>query len=152
LTGVLLFLCAVPASAGNSCSDTAWLIKAYNDALYRAPSSKEINAWIDPQTRLLIQNATRFEAYWAIVTSFEGQTDWLGGNPGVVAGYFQLVLGRAPSNDELNTFIAQLQIPQGNAPDFAVIALLIGGQLGNVNYANEFTARAIALNPAAAAC
>src|SRR5215471_6967239 len=151
-TAVLCFSCAVPASAGNSCSDTAWLIKAYNDALYRGPSNQEITRWIDPQSRLLVQNATRFDAYWAIAFSLEGQTDWLGGNPGVVAGYFQLVLGRAPSDDELNTFIGQLQIAQGNAADFALIALLIGGQLGNVNYANEFTARAIALNPAAAAC
>src|SRR5215472_4916918 len=152
LTAVLCFSCAVPASAGNSCSDTAWLIKAYNDALYRAPSNQEISSWIDPQTRLLIENATRFEVFWAIETSKEGQTDWFGGNPGVVAGYFQLVLGRAPSDDELNTFIGQLQVPQGNAADFALIALLIGGQLGNFSYANEFTARAIALNPAAAAC
>jgi hypothetical protein len=152
LTGVLCFSCAVPASAGNSCSDAGWLIKAYNDVLYRAPSNQEISSWIDPQTRLLIQNATRFEAFWVIETSVEGQTDWFGGNPGVVAGYFQLVLGRAPSNDELNTFIGQLQVPQGNAPDYALIALLIGGQLGNFSYANEFTARAIALNPAAAAC
>jgi hypothetical protein len=143
---------AVPAFAGNSCTDTAWLIKAYNDALYRAPSNQEISSWIDPQTRLLVQGATRFEAFWAIETNLEGQVDYLGGNPGVVAGYFQLVLGRAPSDDELNTFIGQLQIQQGNAADFALIALLMGGKLGNFSYANEFTARAIALNPAAAAC
>ena len=152
LAAVLCFSCAVPASAGNTCSDTAWLIKAYNDALYRAPSNQEISRWIDPQTLLLGNNATRFEAFWAIETSPEGQLDWFGGNPGVVAGYFQLVLGRDPSDNELQTFIGQLGVAQGNAPDFEVIALLIGGQLGNFSYANEFTARAIALNPAAAAC
>src|SRR5215472_9068752 len=96
LAAVLCFSSAVPASAGNACSDTAWLIKAYNDALYRAPSDQEISAWIDPQTRLLVQGATRFEAFWVIETTLEGQTDLLGGNPGVVAGYFQLVLGRPP--------------------------------------------------------
>jgi hypothetical protein len=152
LAWALCVTCAVPAFAGNSCTDTAWLIKAYNDALYRGPSQQEISSWIDPQTKVLVSNATRFEAYWGIITSAEGQGDYLGLYPGTVAGYFQLVLGRAPSGDEYNTFVSQLGLPQGNAADFALISVLIGGQIGNFSYANEFTARAIALNPAAAAC
>src|SRR5215471_17683905 len=128
-TAVLCFSYAVPASAGNSCSDTAWLIKAYNDALYRAPSNQEISSWIDPQTLRLRNGAARDFAYWGMEISLEGQVDWLGGNSGTVAGYFQLVLGRAPTTDELNTFIdgIALSIGAGEVPDMNLIAALMGG-------------------------
>src|SRR5262252_10590086 len=92
LTAVLCFSCAVPASAGNSCTDTAWLIKAYNDALYRAPSNQEINRWIDPQTLQLRFDTDRVETYWALEYSQEGLIDYIGGNSGAVSGYFQKCL------------------------------------------------------------
>jgi len=88
----LLISFAVPAVAGNSCTDTAWLIKAYNDALYRAPSNQEINRWIDPQTLQLRFDTDRVETYWALEYSQEGLIDYIGGNSGAVSGYFQKCL------------------------------------------------------------
>jgi len=84
-TWALFVWCAVPAFAGNGCSDTGWLIKAYNDTLYRAPSQQEISAWIDPQTLQLIGGVDRFESYFSLEVSPEGQVDYLGGNLQVYA-------------------------------------------------------------------
>ena len=129
------------------CSDTAWLIKVYNDALFRSPTQNEVAAWIDPNTHLLALGATRFEVAWAVLTSNEGTGYLLGLYPHTVSGYFQSVLGRAPTGDEFQTFYGQLGFPQGNAADFALLSLTIGGQLGPYTYANEFQAYALAQNP-----
>jgi hypothetical protein len=141
---------AAPVRA-TPCTDTEWLIKAYGDLLFRQPSQQEISAWIDPNSRLLVQQATRFEVAWAIATTNEGIGYLLGLYPQTVSGYFQDVLGRAPTNPEFATFYG-LGFPQGNAADFALLSLIIGGTLGQFSYANEFSAYAVAQNPAAAAC
>jgi hypothetical protein len=142
--------CALWASsaAAAQCTDTEWLTRGYNDLLFRQPSQQEIAGWIDPNTLLLAGGATRFIAGFAIATGDEGETDVLGGNPGVVAGWFQLVLGRDPAPAELSALKQLFPFPQGIA-DYQVIAYLIGGTDA---YRNEFKAHATALNPAAAAC
>jgi hypothetical protein len=151
----LLFAVALalaPPARATPCTDTEWLIKAYGDLLFRQPSQQEISSWIDPNSRLLVQQATRFEVAWAIATTNEGIGYLLGLYPQTVSGYFQDVLGRTPTNPEFATFYGQLGFPQGNAADFALLSLIIGGTLGQFSYANEFSAYAVAQNPAAAAC
>jgi hypothetical protein len=147
---LLLALGSMLGTAGfaAACTDTEWLIRAYNDSLFRPPSLAEINAFIDPNTLLLRYPTTRFEVAFAIATSPEGETNLLGGNPGVVSGYFQRVLGRDPTSDEVTTFINLFPLLQG-VPDYGVLAYLMGG---TDPYKVEFTNRALALNPGLAAC
>src|SRR5262249_23722546 len=128
---------AFPLVGAQPCTDTEWLIKAYQDSLFRPPTQQEVSAGIDPNPRLLVQNATRFEVAWAILTSNEGIGYLLGLYPNTVAGYFQGVLGRAPAGAEFNLFYGQLGFPQGNAADFALLALMIGGTFGQHDYAND---------------
>jgi hypothetical protein len=152
IAAALFALALSPPARATPCTDTEWLIKAYGDLLFRQPTQQEISAWIDPNSRLLVQQATRFEVAWAIATTNEGIGYLLGLYPQTVSGYFQDVLGRAPTNPEFATFYGQLGFPQGNAADFALLSLIIGGTLGQYSYANEFSAYAVAQNPAAAAC
>ena len=139
-----------PAIGATGCTDTQWLIKAYNDSLFRPPNNQELQAWIVNGT--LADNATRFDVAWSLLNSKEGIGYLLGLFPQTVNGYYQLVLGRAPINDEFNAWWSLGQFPQGNAPDYAVLSLLIGGQVGAFSYPNEFAAYAVAQNPALAKC
>jgi hypothetical protein len=151
--GLALTVLTLPRSASAApCTDTEWLSKAYGDLLFRPPTQNELAAWINPNSRQLNNGATRFEVAWAIATSNEGIGYLLGLYPHTVSGYFQEVLGRAPAGVEFNAFYATLGFPQGNAPDFALLALIIGGQLGQFSYPGEFSAYAAAQNPGLAAC
>jgi hypothetical protein len=147
----LLFLLALgstlgTADAAKASTDTEWLARVYNDVLFRAPNQQELSAFIDSNGSL--QNGyDRFTVAFAILASAEGETDVLGGNPGIVRGWFQLLLGRNPSSNEVTTLLQQFPMPTG-LPDFAMLAYLIGGPA----YANEFSAYAIAQNPSSANC
>jgi hypothetical protein len=120
------------ARAANACTDADFVKRAYADALYRSPTSSELNAILSGG---LI--GTRTELAFGVLSSDEYRLDLIGANVSVVQGYFQLLLGRNPAGFGEAAAVAAATV---GASDEQVAALIIGSA--------EYAARAIALNPA----
>src|SRR5215813_5460275 len=91
-----LVLAARPAAAAD-CTDEQWLRQVYADGLYRSPSANEVTYWLG----FLGQQVDRQTVALGILMSDEAHLDYLGGDPQVVQGSFQRLLGRDPLIGEL---------------------------------------------------
>jgi hypothetical protein len=145
LSLLLASLAATPALAV-PCTDTEWLIKAYQDILYRPPTQLELALWLPGG--VFGQNIHRQDVAYVIATSFEGSMDKLGGFPQTTAGMIQLIFGRDPKFGEAEALVNKLDFLHG-AIEPEALAYVIGGTDAA---ANEFIAYAAAQNPGIAAC
>jgi hypothetical protein len=145
LSLILASLAATPALAV-PCTDTEWLIKAYQDILYRPPRQLEMDLWLPGG--VFGQNIRRQDVAYVIAASFEGSMDKLGGFPQTVSGMIQLIFGRDPKFGEAEGLVNKLDFMSGDQEPEA-LAYVIGGTDAA---ANEFIAYAAAQNPGIAAC
>jgi len=149
-TRLLLCACALslalvgPASA---LSNSAWLKRAYNDVLFRDPTSAEL-ASAQPIFALAVMPSLVREVRWAIavqiLVSEEYKRDLLGANP-AVPGYFQLLLGRNPTSAEID-FVLQV-FATSLFGDEGVIVQIVG-----ITYTADYIARAQANGAALGSC
>ena len=115
------------------CSDTQFIQRAYSDLLLRQPNAGEIEFYLPA-----VQSMGRQAVAASLTGSQEYSLNLIGGNPGVVAGFYQNFLGRNPSPSEAAATLAL----EPTTSDSKIIASLLGS--------SEYHSRATALNPAIA--
>lgn len=138
---------ALPAAA---LTNTDWTKRAYSDVLLRDPTAQELGSAV----AALNGGATRFQVAYGLLSSQEYYHDLLGANP-ILPGWFQVLLGRNPSPQEVSYFDC---LRAQHVQDELIIDALISGQtiLGACQPPTqtfaEYQARAIANNPGLAMC
>ena len=138
---------ALPAAA---LTNADWTKRAYSDVLQRNPTSVELGSALGA----LNGGAMRFQVAYGILRSQEYYHNLLGTNP-FLPGWFQVLLGRNPSPQEVSYFDC---LRAQNVQDEAVIDALISGQtiLGTCQPPTQtfadYQARAIANNPGLTLC
>lgn len=111
------------------CTDSQFVQRAFSDLLFRAPDQAALSFYTP-----LAQSLGHEAVAESIVASNEYSYDLVGGNPGVVAGFYQKFLGRNPSASDAAYWVGQE--PTNDAT-------IIEGILGSAEYRN----RALTLNP-----
>lgn len=111
------------------CTDPQFVQRAFNDLLFRAPDQAAL-AYYTP----LASSAGHEAVAESIIASAEYSYDLVGGNPAVVAGFYQKFLGRNPTASDAQSWV--LQEPTNDAT-------IIEGIMATAEYRN----RALTLNP-----
>jgi len=111
------------------CTNTQFVERAYADLLFRPPTASEISFYLPA-----VQSLGRQPVALSLINSQEFSVDLIGANPSLVAGFYQTLLGRNPTQAEAQTLVALEP-----TSDSSIIGVLLGGP--------EYQSRANSLNP-----
>ncbi len=133
IAALLLVAAALPVTSfAQQCSDSQFVQRAFGDLLFRAPDDATMSFYTP-----LVASAGRQAVAASIVASQEYAANIVGGNPTVVAGFYQKYLGRNPLVDDVTFWVSKEP-----TKDSSIISLMMNS--------TEYSIRASGLNPAIA--